>query len=190
MPAMGETKNERLFTVKLREDQASLVKDAYRLTKDWSEAEDLAQDTLVSVWLNINKYDDSKSFRAWMLRIMTNLFLSKLRSPQGKLRKMVVSYHAQPANEDGESMENQFADPSPSALDELILREELQTAHMVVAALDDKYSEVIRLVLMEEKSMSEAADIMVLQYNTVKNRLHRSWGIMRNLFLTQELVLN
>ena len=65
MPAMGETKNERLFTVKLREDQASLVKDAYRLTKDWSEAEDLAQDTLVRVWLNINKYDDSKS-RQWL----------------------------------------------------------------------------------------------------------------------------
>lgn len=43
------------------------------------DAEDLAGDTILKVLLNADRYDESKSFRLWVLVIMRNTFRIRLR---------------------------------------------------------------------------------------------------------------
>ena len=50
----------------------------YRLTGDYFEAEDLAQDTFLSAYKNLSSFD-GKNERAWLCRIATNKCIDYLK---------------------------------------------------------------------------------------------------------------
>ncbi|UCF19683.1 MAG: sigma-70 family RNA polymerase sigma factor [Gemmatimonadota bacterium] len=56
-----------------------LLARAYRYTGDWDWARDLTQETWVKVNDRIQRYDPSKSFRAWLFTVHRNGCLDHLR---------------------------------------------------------------------------------------------------------------
>lgn len=52
---------------------------AYRLIGDKGEAEDMAQETFLKVYRNLNKFKPQLSFSTWLYKIATNICLSHLR---------------------------------------------------------------------------------------------------------------
>ncbi len=52
--------------------QAPIIRYLYRMTGDYSMAQDLAQETFVNAYKGILKNDSDLSFRAWLYRIATN----------------------------------------------------------------------------------------------------------------------
>ncbi|MBI4667142.1 MAG: sigma-70 family RNA polymerase sigma factor [Nitrospinae bacterium] len=49
---------------------------AYRMTYDFDEAEDLAQDVFVSAWKNLGSFRGDSSFSTWLYRITANKSLN------------------------------------------------------------------------------------------------------------------
>ena len=65
----------------------------YRLTGDYFEAEDLAQDTFLSAYKNLSSFD-GKNERAWLCRIATNKCIDYLKQHcEGK--SVLVVAHGQ-----------------------------------------------------------------------------------------------
>ncbi len=57
----------------------SLKPFAVRLTKNWDDANDLLQDTLVKAFLNREKYADGTNLKGWLYTIMKNIFINNYR---------------------------------------------------------------------------------------------------------------
>ena len=60
------------FSIIVERYQQPIVRYLYRLTGDWSVAEDLAQDTFVNAYRGIAKTREELSFKAWLYLIATN----------------------------------------------------------------------------------------------------------------------
>src|SRR3954470_9674438 len=59
----------------------SLFGTALRLTRSREEAEDLAQEAIVRAYEAWDRFDGS-NFKAWILRIVTNLYINRYRQKQ------------------------------------------------------------------------------------------------------------
>src|ERR1700678_1415638 len=59
----------------------SVFGTALRLTRSREEAEDLAQEAIVRAYDAFDRFDGT-NFKAWILRIVTNLYINKYRQRQ------------------------------------------------------------------------------------------------------------
>ena len=50
---------------------------AMKFTRDATNAEDLVAETFEKAWKNLDKLEDRDSFDAWIMRILSNTFISK-----------------------------------------------------------------------------------------------------------------
>ena len=77
---MNATNNNILtteeFTDKIKQHERALMNHARNLTKNYDDAQDLFQDTLVRSYKFKDKYLVDYSFYGWLRRIMTNLYIN------------------------------------------------------------------------------------------------------------------
>src|SRR6476619_4107727 len=81
----------------------SVFGTALRLTRSREEAEDLAQEALGRAYEAFERFDGS-NFKAWMLRIVTNLYINKYRARQRgpQLHSIDEETAAEPVAAEGE----------------------------------------------------------------------------------------
>lgn len=58
----------------------ALCRGALRLTRNRAQAEDLVQEALVRAFRSFDRFTLGTNCRAWLFRIMRNVFLNRLRS--------------------------------------------------------------------------------------------------------------
>src|SRR5512144_2805685 len=88
--------------------QDSLYNQAYRMMGDPDSAADAVQEAFISAFRNINSYRGG-SFRAWLMRIVTNACYDELRR-----RKRRPTISLEPMDDAGEEIESPhwMADPA------------------------------------------------------------------------------
>ena len=129
---------------------------------DASVAEDLAQETLLTVWRKAGLYSDEKgSATTWIFTIARNLRIDRLRRE--------VSW--QPLPED----HNEEASDAPDPEMELNERERRDRVRQVLATLPSDQSEVVMLSYVEGLSHSEIAERLGLPLGTVKSRMRLAY---------------
>jgi RNA polymerase sigma-70 factor (ECF subfamily) len=75
------------FNYALQTNTKTLKPFAMRLTKNYDDANDLVQDTLVKAFLNKDKYADGTNLKAWLFTIMKNTFITNY---QRMMRKNTI----------------------------------------------------------------------------------------------------
>ncbi len=68
----------RAFEILVREHHRRLLAYAHALVDDGALAEDLVQDAFVSAYRNLDRFDQSRDFGAWMRGILRKKFLNYL----------------------------------------------------------------------------------------------------------------
>lgn len=141
---------------------------AYRLLGDAS-AEDATQDAFIAAFKNLRSFRGG-SFKAWLLRIVTNGCYDELRRRQ---RRPQVPLEAD--NEDGDAMDPSWlADPGESP-QELAERVELSAAiQSCLNQLETEFRTAVVLVDVQGMDYAEAAAVMKRPLGTVKSRLARA----------------
>lgn len=126
-----------------------------RLVKDQEVAEDLLQETYVSVWQGANQFKGRSSVKTWMFRIAHNKAISWLR----KMNRLVFQ-EDQPAF---------LTDDNP----ELRAIASWQTEQLLMAIneLSTEHRSVIELAFVQDLSYSEIAQIVDCPVGTVKSRV-------------------
>ena len=146
---------------------------AHWLTQDTAEAEDLVQETYVKALRGFSSFQTGTNFRAWMYRILRNLFLNSRTG----LKTTVVFDEEDPASAPAETS-------TPESL--LIAQAARETVQQALADLPVHSREILLLCEVEEMSYQEIAETLAIPTGTVMSRLFRARQALR-LLLQQRL---
>ncbi|MGD2028102.1 MAG: sigma-70 family RNA polymerase sigma factor, partial [Anaerolineales bacterium] len=143
---------------------------AYRILGERTGAEDAVQDAFISAFRKLKTFRGG-SFKAWVLRIVTNACYDELRRQK---RRPTTALN--PITADNEEIESPvwLKDPGESP-EEAALRAELGEAiQNCLDALDDDFRVVVVLVDVQGMDYAEAAEVIRSPLGTIKSRLARA----------------
>jgi len=156
--------------------QEMVYNQAYRVMGEADAAEDATQEAFISAYRKIHTYRGG-SFKAWLLRIVTNACYDELRR---RKRRPVVALEPTDGYDNEIESPHWLADPGESPED-FTLRSELSLAiQRCLDTLSDDFRTVVVLVDIQGMDYSEAAEIMGTPLGTIKSRLARARRGMRN----------
>jgi RNA polymerase sigma-70 factor (ECF subfamily) len=143
---------------------------AYALIGDAASADDLTQESFIKAFRNIRTFRGG-SFRAWLLRIVTNTAYDFLRRSKQHLIQPLY-----PEDEYAEEFESPawLADPSASVEATVEQNEDSRRLYQLLDELPAIYRSVLTLVDLYELDYWEAAEILKVPLGTIKSRLARA----------------
>lgn len=142
-----------------------------------ADAEEAAQEAVLKAFANISKFRAESKFSTWLIQIAINEARLKLRKDR---RHLYESVDEPLSGEEGDYIPKDFADwrEIPS---EALQRKELGDAlKRALAALPEKYREVLILRDVQHLSIEEAAQVLRISPGNVKTRLLRARLQMRD----------
>jgi RNA polymerase sigma-70 factor (ECF subfamily) len=172
------------FNQLVRGYQAPVYRTAYRVLGDAASAEDATQDAFISAYKHIRTFRGG-SFKAWLLRIVTNACYDQLRVKQ---RRPAASLDAMLLDPDNPAPGlDRAVTESPQDFAE---RQELgATIQRGLATLPHDQRMTLVLVDIEGLSYEDAADALATNVGTVKSRLSRARAALRDFLVQQEELL-
>jgi RNA polymerase sigma-70 factor (ECF subfamily) len=148
------------------EHQSLLLARALRLTHDKDEAQDLVQDTLVRGMRALHRYEPGTNMRAWLIRIMANLFLDRCRQQAARPALVPLGDEVPEATtlpyEEGEE---------PPPLSAQVTFDQL---HAAMGQLDPIFRRVYELRVAGQKSYEQISAELHIPLGTVGTRLSRA----------------
>jgi RNA polymerase sigma-70 factor, ECF subfamily len=154
---------------------------ARRMTRNAVDAEDLVQETMLKAYAGFNTFSEGTNIRAWLFRIMTNTYISRLRRAQHRPSEYLTDRitDRELAAQDRHSSQG----PRSAELDALDALPDIELADAfatlpVQFRLAVYYRDVVGL------RCREIAEIMACCEGTVVSRLHRGRQRLRTLLRT------
>ena len=151
----------------------SVYNHAFRLTADWSVAEDVMSATFMEAWRRRTSIEaDGGSLRPWLLGIATNVARSHCR---GNRRYRAAAGAAAAA---GVAEIADHAEETAGRVDD---RRRIAATLTALGALKRPEREVLVLCLWEGLEYADAARALGIPVGTVRSRLSRARGRLRRL---------
>ncbi|MEW6412015.1 MAG: sigma-70 family RNA polymerase sigma factor [Candidatus Zixiibacteriota bacterium] len=177
---MADRKKEELAKRKAFESEAlphmdALLRTALRMTRNESDAEDLVQETFVKAYRFWDKFEPGSNCRAWLFKIMTNIFINDYRSKS----RSPMAVNVDEVDDNflyGQLATVESAENPERHLFSKIFDDDVKKA---IENLPDDFRLVVVLSFLEGFSYQEIADIADLQLGTVKSRLHRGRKLLQ-----------
>jgi RNA polymerase sigma-70 factor, ECF subfamily len=141
------------------------------MTRNPQDADDLVQDTFLRAFQFIDKFQLGTNARAWLFRILTNLFINRYR--QLKREPDKTSYDEM----EDFFLYNRLQDASSvrSETPEMAVmnRVQAEAIHEAIRNLPEEYRETVVLADVNELSYQEISEILDVPIGTVRSRLSR-----------------
>jgi RNA polymerase sigma-70 factor (ECF subfamily) len=143
---------------------------AYRIMGESVAAEDATQEAFISMYQKLHTYRGG-SFKAWILRIVTNACYDELRRRQ---RRPVIPL--EPEDDDGELVESPkwMEDPAATPAERMDQSELESAIQHCLDGLDENFRTVVVLVDVSGEDYETVAGIIHKPMGTVKSRLARA----------------
>lgn len=167
--------DEQAFTELVRHWEARVFNLAWRYLGNREDAQDVVQETFLSVFKSAKNLRDPGSFRTWLYRITLNHCRShrRRRSPDLSLDDPLQ------CKEDGEGELTLSMTAGRDSLDSLEIRDLIRKALM---GLSEEHRTAIILKEYMGLNLEEVARVMDCPLSTAKSRLyHGLRGVQRNL---------
>jgi RNA polymerase sigma-70 factor (ECF subfamily) len=145
-----------------------VLRTAYMYVKDIHTAEDIFQEVFIKVNTNLHSFQGNSSIKTWIIRIAINTCKDYLKSAYS--RRIVPME---------EFMENSIIAEDNYA--DIERQETIQSVKEAVMELPDHYKDVIMCVYFQEMSMDQAAQMLELPVGTIKSRLARAKGKLKEI---------
>lgn len=148
-----------------------VLKLAYFYLKDRQLAEDVFQETFTRAFTQLDRFRGEAAAKTWLYRIAVNLCRDRLRSWSARNLLLLGADLLRRITDGGGTEESALA-----AVDaDWLLRAVLQ--------LPPEYREVVVLVYYEGMDLGDVAQALDLPPGTVRSRLHRARGKLRQMLL-------
>lgn len=157
--------------------QKRMLNVAFRITGDYEDACEVAQDAFVAVFRGIDAFRGAARFSTWLTSITLNLSRNRLQQAQAKRRNEAYSLDG-PGEDCGPVPER--PSPAPSALEQLEMRALHAKLKECINALSVDFREAIVLRDMQDFSYDEICSILNVREGTVKSRLFRAREMVKD----------
>ena len=136
------------------------------------DAEEVAQDTLLKVFENMDQLRNPEQVKPWVFQIARNCCLMKRR-------KSVFAPVAEV------SVDDVPLESTAEAADDRVIRKELNAGlERALRGIPESYRAVVLLRDAEEMSTAETATLLEISEDNVKQRLHRGRAMLRKLLVS------
>ena len=164
--------------VELRERHSPrILSTAYRITRNWEDAEDALQDAFLQAFTHLNKFEGRSSFSSWVTRIAINMALMNMRKRHG-VRELSIDA----GGNDCESCDRwELRDPNEDPERRYARNERVELLRGVIRRLRPNLRTTVELQQAQEYSTQELADSLGISLGATKSRLLRAKLYMRTL---------
>jgi len=158
-----------------RRYQRDIFSAALRLTGNYSDAEDLAQEAFLKAYMAFDQFQLGTNFRSWLLRILTNTHINRYR--RSKRTPDTIAWEDFTLQGERQDVVESPAPPRPE-------HEVLSTVpdEVVGPALNDlpaEFREAVILSDIHELSYKEIAATLDIPLGTVRSRIFRGRKLLR-----------
>lgn len=143
----------------------------YRVMASEEDARDLCQETFLRAFRALGTFKREARFSSWLYQIALNLCRDRMRRRRGRTLLSL--------EELGEGGDRSPVVPGPTAIEQLEAADLSRAVADAVAALPEEQREVIVLKEYEGLTFVEIAEVLGLPPSTVKTRLYRGLGLLR-----------
>ena len=157
----------------VRRYSAKVHRLAYRLTRDPEKAQDVLQETFLTVHRKLHGFRFESAFSSWLYRVAYNTALMRLRKDRAEPETSLD----EAADERGQEL---AVDLSDRADDVLSRKESLAIVQRALDEMPEAHRTVFVLRDLEGLPTEEVAHIMEITEATVKMRLHRARLVLRD----------
>lgn len=166
----GET---ALFEILIRRNNPYLYKVGRSYGYNHQDVEDLMQDTFISAFMNLDKFEHRSSFKTWVIRIMLNHCYQKTQKMSFKNEKLMETSR-------NEEVVPMFQDRALGDTYRTISNKEVsQIIGDALLQIPVEYRMVFCLRELNGMSTSETADAVGITETNVKVRLNRAKHMLR-----------
>ncbi len=155
-----------------------------KICSNRDDAAELTQDTFVKVLESIHTFRGKSSFYTWLFRVGVNLTLNHCRR---RFKLSTVSLDATNENleKQRERLASILADSEKNDPAKIVQQKELvQRIIDSIGQLQADYRTILVLRDIEQMSYQDIADVLDIEYGTVKSRLSRARTALRDLLET------
>jgi RNA polymerase sigma-70 factor (ECF subfamily) len=160
------------FEIIMRRYNQRLYRTARAILRDDAQAEDVLQDTYVRAYEHLRQFEGRAKFSTWLTRIAVNESLARLRQ---RNRFDEETYMAEDA---GDRMDH-FTSPVASPEQQAFGTEMRHLIEEAVEKLPENYRLVFMLRHVEDLSTAETAEVLAIEEDNVKVRLHRARNLLQ-----------
>ncbi len=142
------------------------------------DAEDVAQDAMVSAFLKLESFRGDASFKTWLLTITWNRAMDKRRRVGAWLRRFIV-----PDGADGFELRSD----QPSHEETLIAEESRREVRRLLMKLPAKYREVLMLSASGEQTFDEIGQVLGIPTGTAKWRAMEGRRLLKKKLVSRRI---
>jgi RNA polymerase sigma-70 factor (ECF subfamily) len=171
-----KTGDESAFAYLVQKYRRAMVGFMYRLCRNPSTAEELAQEVFLRVYRSRATYEPSAKFTTWLYRIATNLAVNHARDTRHERPENTVRLD-EPDQETGTTPD--LADESLSAEENILKRERLAAICAKVNALPERQRVAVIMHKYQQMDYREIAGVLKLSESATKSLLFRAYETLR-----------
>ena len=171
-----KTGDESAFAYLVQKYRRPMVGFMYRLCRNPSTAEELAQEVFLRVYRSRTSYEPSAKFTTWLYRIATNLAVNHARDTRHERAENTVRLD-EPDQETGTTPD--LADESLSAEEQILRRERLAAIRSKVNALPERQRVAVIMHKYQQMDYREIAGVLKLSESATKSLLFRAYETLR-----------
>jgi RNA polymerase sigma-70 factor (ECF subfamily) len=149
----------------------------YRVARNTSVAEELAQEVFLRVYRARQTYNAEAKFSTWLYRIASNLSVNYVRDTKYERPEMNVSLD-EPDDESGLTID--VADGSLNAEQSILRRERMEAIRKHVQALPERQREAVIMHKYQGMDYRQIADVLKISESATKSLLFRAYETLRD----------
>ena len=173
--AASQHGDQAAFGEIVRRYQRSVHRLAWSLTRNASDADDLAQETFVRAWGAIGRFERGQPLYPWLARIVTNqafsLFRHRRRRPETSIEPLLEAGRQWGVDDD--PAENSARSERDAEL------------RACFAELAEEHQAVLALRAVQDLSYEEIAQVLMIPTGTVMSRLSRARAELKRRLAAQ-----
>jgi RNA polymerase sigma-70 factor (ECF subfamily) len=175
----GDTKLQTRFEHEVVPLCPLLYRQAFRMSKNHADAEDLVQETLMRAYTHFDSFRSDTNLKAWLLRILTNTYINGYR----RKRRQPLHYSTEDLTDQDLTAANVRSSASAlcSAEDHVLALLPDNDIKAAMQALPVQFRDAVYYADVEGLRYDEIAALMNTPRGTVMSRLHRGRRQLRTL---------
>lgn len=163
--------NQQAFKQLVENNQQLVVNTCNGFLHNIADAEDIAQDVFIEVFLSINTFREDAKLSTWLYRIAVNKSLNHIRAnKKHKILQSIDNFIAADKNLKRELPENNTSQPE-KIIEE---KERSQILQYSINSLSKNQKIAFTLNKYDDLSYKQIADVMDLSISSVESLLHRA----------------
>jgi RNA polymerase sigma-70 factor (ECF subfamily) len=141
----------------------------YRTCQQQELAEDMTQEIFVKVYQNIDKFDEARPFKPWLMRLASNHVISHLRKKSSAASLSLEALQEEQPHKEWGGMTDETKDPSV----QVERQDDVSQVEFALSTMAPNYRDVLLLRFQGDLSYEEIALKMQVPVNTIRTWLKR-----------------